>query len=190
MQKKSRRIRILIQKRFAETTFSKGIVRCRSPNAILITVFMIRDATVTLPAWWLTSDTILSIEFHYFSVGPPFRNKDARQAGGASIYCKRQISDLQPSWQSFHQYSWYAEQETTWISLIGWPLKTSTRSSLFQWTPFKDKDARQAGGVLIHCKRQILSLIFLSQWSLVRGFARGFFWLSCQQLHLMTAKVH
>ena len=50
MQKKSSRIRILIQKRFAETTFSKGIVRCRSPNAILITVFMIRDATVTLLA--------------------------------------------------------------------------------------------------------------------------------------------
>ena len=32
-------------------------------------------------------------------------------------------------WQkikSFHQYSWNSEVETTWISLIGWPLKTST----------------------------------------------------------------
>ena len=28
---------------------------------------------------------------------------------------------------SFHQYSWNSEVETTWISLIGWPHKTSTR---------------------------------------------------------------
>ena len=26
---------------------------------------------------------------------------------------------------SFHQYPWNSEVETTWISLIGWPLKTS-----------------------------------------------------------------
>ena len=26
---------------------------------------------------------------------------------------------------SFHQYSWNSEVETTWISLIGWPQKTS-----------------------------------------------------------------
>ena len=28
---------------------------------------------------------------------------------------------------SFHQYSWNFEVETTWISLIGWPHKTSTK---------------------------------------------------------------
>jgi hypothetical protein len=26
---------------------------------------------------------------------------------------------------SFHQYSWTSEVETTWISLIGWPHRTS-----------------------------------------------------------------
>ena len=26
----------------------------------------------------------------------------------------------------FHQYSWKSEVEKTWISLIGWPHKTST----------------------------------------------------------------
>ena len=29
----------------------------------------------------------------------------------------------------FHQYSWNSEVETTWISLIDWPHKTSTQQS-------------------------------------------------------------
>ena len=29
--------------------------------------------------------------------------------------------------RSFHQYSWNSEVDTTWISLIGWPNKTSNR---------------------------------------------------------------
>ena len=29
---------------------------------------------------------------------------------------------------SFHQYSWHSEAEITWISLIGWPHKTSNIS--------------------------------------------------------------
>ena len=35
---------------------------------------------------------------------------------------------------SFHQYSWYSEVETTWISLIGWHHKTSTACVLY-WEP-------------------------------------------------------
>ena len=72
--------------------------------------------------------------------------------------------------------------EITWISLIGWPLKTFIRSSFFHWTPFKNKDAFQAGGVSIHYN--FLSLI---QWSLIRGFTRDFFWISFQLLNLLTA---
>ena len=76
----------LFKKGLQRQPFLKAILRCRSPNAILITVFMIRDATVTLPAWWLTSDTILSIEFHYFSAGPPSEIRTpARLAARQSI---------------------------------------------------------------------------------------------------------
>ena len=36
--------------------------------------------------------------------------------------------------RSFHQYSWNSEVDTTWISLIGWPHKTSIKQA-FQWIP-------------------------------------------------------
>ena len=32
---------------------------------------------------------------------------------------------------SFHQYSWNSEVETTWIRLIGWPHKTSSKYYVF-----------------------------------------------------------
>ena len=35
----------------------------------------------------------------------------------------------------FHQYSWNSEVETTWISLIGWPHKTSNKYVLYGFKP-------------------------------------------------------
>jgi hypothetical protein len=57
--------------------------------------------------------------------------------------------------KSFHQYSWNSEVETTWISLIGWPHKTSSKyvPAIFQ---------RQAAKWFRHLHSQHL----LTSWQL------------------------
>ena len=40
------------------------------------------------------------------------------------------------NWFWKHQYSWNSEVETTWISLIGWPLRTSTTYILVRYARY------------------------------------------------------
>ena len=69
----------------------------------------------------------LAISFRPSSIGSKSESKILWNSIILTIYFWKFKSS------SFHQYSWSSEVETTWISLIGWPHRTSINYLPYFW---------------------------------------------------------